>query len=107
MTPIKDIIIATALSGVIIFILRAIPFLIFLNRPAPKYLSFFEKYLPPVAIFCLLIYCLRDTDFSTFHGWIPQLCALAFTVGTFLWKRNSILSIFGGTILFMILGKFI
>lgn len=107
MTPIKDIIIATALSGLIIFILRAIPFLIFLNRPAPKYISIFEKYIPPVAIFLLLIYCLRDTDFSTLHGWIPQICALAFTVISFLWKKNSILSIFGGTILFMVLGKII
>lgn len=106
MLEIKAVVAATLLSGLLIFALRAIPFLIFMNRPAPKCLPFLEKYIPPVAIFALLVYCLRDTDFSKYGGWIPQISALSFTVLTFIWKKNSILSIFGGTILFMIASKF-
>jgi branched-subunit amino acid transport protein AzlD len=36
-------------------------------------------------------------------GWAPQLIAGAAVVVLHVWKRNNLLSIFGGTILYMIL----
>ena len=35
--------------------------------------------------------------------WAPQLAAAAAVVVLHLWKRNNLLSIFGGTVLYMVL----
>ena len=51
----------------------------------------------------LLIYCLKDVDFATRPFGLPQLIALLVTVVSYLWKGNSMVSIFGGTIVFMLL----
>ena len=53
----------------------------------------------------LLIYCLKDVNFTTRPFGIPQLIALLITVTSYLWKGNSMVSIFGGTIVFMLLQK--
>lgn len=53
----------------------------------------------------LVIYCLKDIRFEA-HPWgLPSLTALAATVGLHLWKRNPMISILGGTILYMILSR--
>ena len=57
----------------------------------------------------------RGTNFSAitvavvsfFVGWAPQLIAGAVVVVLHVWKRNNLLSIFGGTILYMILVQFV
>ena len=36
-------------------------------------------------------------------GWVPQLISVAAVVVLHLWKHNNLLSIFGGTILYMVL----
>ena len=56
-----------------------------------------------ITLAILLVYCLKDVDFLHRPFGLPQLVALAFTVTTYLWKGNSMVSIFGGTIIFMIL----
>ena len=53
----------------------------------------------------LIVYCLRSYAAST--AIIPQLIACAVTVGLHLWRRNSFLSIFGGTAVCMLLTQFV
>lgn len=53
----------------------------------------------------LLIYCLKDVNFTARPFGLPQLIALLVTVVSYLWKGNSMVSIFGGTIIFMLLQK--
>ena len=36
-------------------------------------------------------------------GWAPQLISVAAVVALHLWRHNNLLSIFGGTILYMVL----
>jgi branched-subunit amino acid transport protein AzlD len=36
---------------------------------------------------------------------VPELVALAVTIGAHLWKGNPMLSIFGGTAVFMVLSR--
>jgi branched-subunit amino acid transport protein AzlD len=55
----------------------------------------------------LLIYCLKDVTFFSTPFAIPHLVALLFTIIVHFWKSNSMLSIFGGTALFMILSRVI
>ena len=50
----------------------------------------------------LVVYCLKGvTPLSGNHG-IPELAAVLLTVGLHKWKHNTLLSILGGTICYMI-----
>lgn len=99
-------VIATLASAVLMFLLRAFPFMLFSKRKPPKLLSFIEQYIPAMVIGVLIIYCLIDPKYMTFTAspWgIPAITGVIFTVFLHLWKRNSMISIFGGTIIYMIL----
>lgn len=45
----------------------------------------------------------RDVRFASITQWVPQISAITFTIITYIWKKNSLVSIFGGTIIYMIL----
>ena len=46
---------------------------------------------------------LRAASLFAPAGWLPQVIAVAAVVVLHLWKHNNLLSIFGGTILYMVL----
>ena len=94
---------ATLVSALVIFITRLFPFALFSKREPPPLLRFIEKYIPPMIMAILLVYCLKDVDFAHRPFGLPQLVALAVTVISHLWKGNAMVSIFGGTIIFMVL----
>src|SRR5574344_408794 len=98
-----NVIIASIISGVIIFSTRAFPFVLFSKREPPAFIRFIEKYIPPMVMAILLVYCFKDIRFSQSPYGAPYFIALAVTITLHIWKKNSMLSIFGGTILFMIL----
>ena len=62
-----------------------------------------EDYLPAAIIGMLVIYCLKDVDVLRSPYGLPELMAGAATVGIHVWKRNSLVSILSGTIVYMIL----
>lgn len=96
---------AVFVSAVIIFLLRAFPFVLFSKREPPAILRFIEKYIPPMVMAVLLVYCFKDVNFMARPFGIAEVVSLAVTVGLHLWKNNSMLSIFGGTILYMVLSR--
>lgn len=83
---------------------RFLPFLVFpANRPTPKYVQYLGKMLPSAALGLLVIYCFKDVSFlSGTHG-IPELISVAVVVALHLWKRQMLLSIAGGTVVYMLL----
>lgn len=111
-----------AVMAVVTFLTRVLPFLLFdRGESPPKLVLYLGRVLPPAVIAMLIIYCLRSPSVavpaeltaslsgwlagivSFFVGWAPQLIAGAVVVVLHVWKRNNLLSIFGGTILYMIL----
>ncbi len=95
---------AIAVMAVVTFLTRALPFLLFDHGEAPpKVVLYLGKVLPPAVIAMLIVYCLRDLSFAATASWAPALIAAGVTVGLHLWKHNNLLSIFGGTILYMVL----
>ena len=93
-----------AVMAVITFLTRALPFLLFdRGESPPKLVLYLGRVLPPAIIAMLIVYCLRGVSFSTPDGWVPQLLCVAVVVALHLWKHNNLLSIFGGTILYMVL----
>ena len=93
-----------AVMAVVTFLTRALPFLLFdRGESPPKLVLYLGRVLPPAIIAMLIVYCLRGVQFSAAAGWIPQFLAVAAVVILHVWKKNNLLSIFGGTILYMVL----
>lgn len=94
--------IATVVLGTMIT--RFLPFLVFpAGKPTPKFVQYLGKVLPSAVFGMLIIYCLKNVSvFAGSHG-IPELIAIAVTAGLHLWKRQMLLSIAGGTIVYMLL----
>ena len=101
--PVTKALLVSLLIGVVIFCERLFPFAVFSKRKPGKLIHIFERYIPPLVMIGLLIYSLRDVRFASIEQWVPQFVALAFTIVTYLWKKNSLVSIFGATIIYMIL----
>lgn len=107
MTLVQQIItIAMVVAGTMIT--RFLPFLLFpAGKPTPKFVQYLGKVLPAAVFGLLVIYCLKDVSlFSGSHG-IPELISIALVVGLYLWKRQMLLSIAGGTVCYMLLVQFV
>ena len=91
-----------AIMAIVTMALRFLPFLIF-RRQTPKYISYLGKVLPPAIIGMLVIYCLKDVSPAVRPFGIPELIAVVCVAGMQVWKRNSLISILSGTLLYMIL----
>ncbi len=93
-----------ALCALATMLTRFLPFFLFSSRrPTPKYVRYLGRALPPAIFGMLVVYCLKNVSIvSGSHG-LPELIAIAVTVGLHLWKRQTLLSIAGGTIAHMLL----
>lgn len=97
-------IIATLGSMLIICCERAFPFVLFSKKNPPAVIRFIEKFIPPMVMAALLFYSLKDVSFTGGTvNFVPALAGVGITVLLHLWKHNTLLSISGGTILYMIL----
>lgn len=95
---------AIAVMAGVTFLTRALPFLLFDRGDAPpKLVLYLGRVLPPAIIAMLIVYCLKGISFTSAAGWIPQAVSIAAVVALHLWKHNNLLSIFGGTLLYMFL----
>lgn len=101
--PVTKALITSVLIGLIVFCERLFPFAVFSKRKPGKLIHIFERYIPPVVMIGLLIYSLRDVRFASFIQWVPQISAISFTIITYILKKNTLISIFGGTIIYMVL----
>ena len=83
---------------------RWLPFVLFPEqKEPPAVVAYLGKVLPPAMMGLLVVYCLRSISWlSAPHG-APELIAIAAVAGLHLWKRNVLLSIAGGTVLYMVL----
>lgn len=87
---------------------RFLPFLVFSSkRPTPRYVQYLGKALPAAIYAMLVVYCLKNVSIIGGSHGLPELIALAAVVGLHLWKRNTILSIAMGTVVYMALVQFV
>lgn len=87
---------------------RFLPFIIFpAGKSTPKFIQYLGKVLPAAVFGLLVVYCLKDVNILTGSHGIPELIAIAFVIVLHLWKRQMLLSIAGGTVLYMLLVQFV
>ena len=90
--------------SLVTMLLRFLPFFVFgSGKETPKFITYSGKYLPYAIMGMLVVYCLKGISFVTAPHGLPELIAVAAVVLLHLWKRNTLLSIGGGTVLYMIL----
>lgn len=86
------------------FLTRALPFLIFKNTAQlPQKIVYLGNVLPMAIMLCLVVYCLRGSLFFEYPYGLPELISVGTVVILHVWKRNNMISIVCGTILYMCL----
>ncbi|MBQ3032304.1 MAG: AzlD domain-containing protein [Anaerotignum sp.] len=102
LTPTQSIIII-AICALCTLLERAFPFLIFRGKEVPEIVRYLGRVLPMAIMATLVMYCLKGISFSSAAGFAPMLIASALTALLHIWKGNTMLSIFGGTVCYMLL----
>ena len=101
-------ILIVAVVALVTIALRFLPFWIFGgNRKTPEVVLYLGKVLPYAIMGMLVIYCLRSIYGGSVSSIASQILACAVVVGLHIWKRNTLLSIIGGTAVYMILVQMI
>ena len=84
---------------------RFLPFLIFSfkDQDPPEVVRYLGRVLPAAIFGMLIVYCLRNvTPLSGSHG-IPEAIAIAVTVALHKWKHQTLVSIAGGSVCYVLL----
>lgn len=93
-----------AVAAAATILTRALPFIAFpAGRQTPAYIQYLSRVLPGAVFGLLVVYCLREVDvFTGTHG-LPEALGVLVAGGTYLWKRNMLLSIALSTVLYMLI----
>jgi len=85
-------------------ITRWLPFWLFPEtKEPPAVVTYLSRVLPPAMMGLLVVYCLKGVDWlSAPHG-LPELVCVGIVVLLHRWKDNVLLSIAGGTAVYMLL----
>lgn len=90
------------------FLTRLIPFILFpANKETPKYIIYLGNVLPFAIIGMLVIYSLKGVSIISVPFGLPELISIAIIIVIHLWKNNTLLSIGGGTVIYMLLVQFV
>lgn len=83
---------------------RWLPFWLFPeNREPPAVVTYLGRVLPPACMGLLVVYCLKDVAWLAGTHGVPELVSIAAVAALHKWKNNVLLSIAGGTALYMFL----
>ena len=91
-----------AVMAAVTILLRFLPFLVF-RKETPPYIAYLGRVLPPAIIGMLVIYCLKDISPLEQPFGLPELIAAVCVVCAQVLKRNSLVSILAGTVIYMVL----
>ena len=91
-------------SAAVTIALRFLPFIIFSGKKeTPKVISYLSKYLPCAIMAMLVVYCLKSVNVLAAPFGLPELIGVLAVVLLHVWRRNTLISIAGGTVLYMLL----
>lgn len=103
MYSLEKAVFATILIGVITYITRLLPFALFSKKDPPAIVVFIERYIPPMVMVILVLYCLKEVEWASVPYGIPELFCIIVAAFLHIWMSNPLISIFGSTILYMVI----
>ena len=93
-----------AVVALVTIALRFLPFVIFRgNKPTPAYVAYLGKVLPYAIMGMLVVYCLRNVNLAAAPHGAPEFIACIIVAVLHLWRRNTLISIVGGTAAYMLM----
>lgn len=93
-----------AVIALITALIRFLPFVIWSgSRNTPKIIEKLGQVLPYAIMGMLVVYCLKNVSFAEPSGFVPELIACLVVGVSYVWKRNTLISIVSGTVCYMIL----
>ena len=102
-------IIAIAIIAAVTVLIRVLPFIItdiFHKRTDSRVLGRLSELLTPALIGMLVVYCLKDISFGD-NTALSAAIALTVCVASYIWKKNTLLSIVVPTLIYMVLTRVI
>ena len=88
--------------------IRFLPFWVFRGgRPVPLIVEKLGRVLPAAIMGMLVVYCLKDASWLAYPYGIPELIGCVAVAALHIWRRNTLLSIGVGTVLYMLLVQFV
>ena len=97
-------ILLVAIVALVTAFLRFLPFLFFgENRTTPPLIAYLGQVLPFAIMGMLVVYCLKGMNLLAAPHGIPEIISCAIVILLHVWKRNTLLSIVGGTVCYMLL----
>lgn len=93
-----------AIVALVTALLRFLPFILFRSEEkTPKTIKYLGKVLPFAATGMLVVYCFKSVTPLAYPYALPELIAAEAVVVLHLIKRNTLFSIAGGTLVYMLL----
>lgn len=92
-----------ALIAIVTMLLRFLPFLIFGKHKTSRYMNYLGKVLPYAIMGMLVVFCLKNMSLIQVPYGSEELISCGVVVLVYLWKRQTLLSIIGGTACYMVL----
>ena len=87
---------------------RFLPFLLLGDkRQTPPFIAYLGKVLPFAIMGMLVVYCLKDISLLRKPFGLPEIISCVVVAALHVWKRNSLFSIGGGTVCYMLLVQFL
>jgi branched-subunit amino acid transport protein AzlD len=102
----NDTIITAAAIGIVAimtWITRALPYLLFTKKSPPQIITYLGTVLPASIMIILVIYCIRNTQFTAFPYGAAEIVSVVLVVVLQFWRKNTLVSIFAGTLCYMVL----
>lgn len=91
-----------AVIAAVTLLLRFLPFLVF-SKGTPKPFLYLEQALPYSIMAMLVVYSLKNVSLIKSPHGIPEAIAVVIVVVLHKWKHNTLLSIVGGTVCYMLI----
>ncbi len=99
----NELFLAIAIMAIANFITRVFPFLFFAKKEPPKIIAFIANSFPPIIMTILIFYTLGKIDFTVAPYGTKELISIVVTALLHIKFNNYLISIFMGTIFYMIL----
>ncbi len=87
--------------------IRFLPFVLFSKAKTPAWITKLGSSLPFAVMGMLVVYCLKGVSFENISGFLPELISVIVVAVSYIWKKNTLVSIILGTLLYMVLVQFV
>jgi branched-subunit amino acid transport protein AzlD len=98
-----EALVATIMVALLTFGTRLVPFVLPRRESFPSLVEYFEGTVPGFSLVLLALYCLRDARWLAPPYGLPEIIGVTVVVILHLAKKNTLLSIVSGTVVYVLL----